>query len=199
MGITERRIRQKKEIRDNILSTSWRMVKDDGWQCLSIRKIADAIEYSVPVVYDHFENKEAILLEFSKKGFELLVKKLQQAKSGSDDPAEQLQAIADAYWAFALNNKEYYQLMFGIGMPCCEFEKCMPEKVVFRELVMEPIERLLERHKREDLNACFKYHAFWSVMHGLISIKLTGSSDFGEELNKCVLNDAIEGFIKNLE
>ncbi len=77
----------------------------------------------------------------------------------------------------------------------------MPEKVVFRELVMDPIERIIEKskNKREELNACFKYHAFWSVMHGLISIKLTGSSDFGEELNKCVLTDAIEGFIKNLE
>ena len=41
---------------------------------LSMRKIADAIEYSAPVVYDHFENKEAILFEISLQGFKLLQK-----------------------------------------------------------------------------------------------------------------------------
>ena len=39
-----------------------------------MRKIADAIEYSAPVVYDHFENKEAILFEISLQGFKLLQK-----------------------------------------------------------------------------------------------------------------------------
>jgi AcrR family transcriptional regulator len=74
MGITERRLRQKEEVRASILSTAWQMVREEGWQSLSLRKIADAIEYSVPVIYDHFENKEAIMLEFAKEGFQLLSK-----------------------------------------------------------------------------------------------------------------------------
>ena len=115
-GIIERRLRQKEEIRTNILATAWQMVKDEGWQSLSIRKIADAIEYSVPVIYDHFENKEAILLEFGKQGFDLLVKKLQHAKEKHTSPVQQLKAMADAYWSFAFRNKEYYQLMFSLGM-----------------------------------------------------------------------------------
>ncbi len=110
------------------------MVKEDGWQSLSIRKIAEAIEYSVPVIYDHFENKEAILLQFGKDGFGLLIRKLQQAKKKSTDPAEQLTAIADAYWNFAFKNKEYYQLMFGLGIECCETDKCIPEESVFRDI-----------------------------------------------------------------
>src|SRR5215467_1839662 len=114
MGITERRLRQKEEIITHILSTAWQMVKEDGWEAVSIRKIADAIEYSIPVIYDHFENKEAILWEFAKEGFRILSKKIQQAKEKSDNPREQLKAIADAYWNFAFRNKEYYQLMFGM-------------------------------------------------------------------------------------
>ena len=143
MGIAERRLRQKEEMRTAILATAWQMVKEDGWQSLSIRKIADAIEYSVPVIYDHFENKEAILLEFGKDGFGLLIRKIQQAKKKTADPAEQLKAMADAYWNFAFKNKEYYQLMFGLGMACCETEKCIPEESVFRNLVMEPIKAIL--------------------------------------------------------
>lgn len=199
MGIAERRLRQKEEIRASILATAWQLVKDEGWQSLSIRKIAEAIEYSVPVIYDHFENKEAILLQFGKDGFGLLIKKMQQAKKKSTDPAEQLKAIADAYWNFAYKNKEYYQLMFGLGIACCETDKCIPEKSAFRELVMEPINAILANNSKKDVNACLKYHTYWSVIHGLISIKMISYSEIADELNKMVLDDAIEGFIKNLE
>jgi AcrR family transcriptional regulator len=199
MGIAERRIRQKDEIRSSILETAWQIVKEEGWQSLSIRKIADAIEYSAPVIYDHFENKDCILFEFGKQGFALLVKKLQLAKSKSTNPSQQLKDISDAYWNFAFRNKEYYQLMFGLGIACCETDKCLPEKGVFRDLVMEPISAILSKNKKKDVNACLKYHTYWSVMHGLISIKMMSNADAVDDLNKMVLDDAIAGFIMNLE
>ena len=58
MGIAERKLRQKVEVKASILQAAWQLVEKEGWQSLSIRKIADAIEYSAPVIYDHFENKE---------------------------------------------------------------------------------------------------------------------------------------------
>jgi AcrR family transcriptional regulator len=199
MGIAERRLRQKDEVRCSILATAWQIVRQDGWQSLSIRRIADAIEYSVPVIYDHFQNKEAILLEFGKQGFALLTKKLQQAKTTTENPGEQLIAMADAYWSFAFKNQEYYQLMFGLGIAGCEAEKCIPERKVFRELVMNPIEIILKKHKNTQANACLKYHTYWSIIHGLISIKMMNNSDVSDELNKMVLDDALAGFVKNLE
>lgn len=199
MGIVERKLRQKEEVRAAILETAWQIVKKEGWQQLSIRKIADAIEYSVPVIYDHFENKEAILLEIGKQGFQLLSKKMQLAKDKHNDPAEQLKLMADAYWFFAFKNKEYYQLMFGLGMPCCEIEKNMPEKVYFRNLVMGPIDELIKKNKIPQTNACLKYHTFWSVIHGLISIKMMRGDEVADELNKMVMDDAVAGIIKNLE
>ena len=69
MGITERKLRQREEVRASILAAASKLVEKEGWQALSIRKIADAIEYSAPVIYDHFENKDALLLEFTKRGF----------------------------------------------------------------------------------------------------------------------------------
>jgi AcrR family transcriptional regulator len=198
MSIVERRLRQKEEIRSRILTTAWQMVKEDGWQSVSIRKIAEAIEYSVPVIYDHFENKEAILMEFGKEAFRLLSKKIQQAKEKSNNPAEQLKAIADAYWSFALRNKEYYQLMYGVGMLGCQIEKCFPERADFKNLVMEPIKAIVSKSKYSDANSFLKYYTFWSILHGLISIKSMRNSNVSDEVNKMVLDDAIEGFIKNL-
>ena len=86
MGITERRQRQKEEVRISILKAAWHLVESEGWQAVSIRKIADAIEYSIPVIYDHFENKEAIFLEFTKRGFQLLNEDIIKAGSVSNQP-----------------------------------------------------------------------------------------------------------------
>lgn len=199
MGITERRLREKEKVRSAILATAWQMVKEEGWQSLSIRRIADAIEYSAPVIYDHFDSKEAILFEFGKDGFRLLAKKVQQARDKFDDPAAQLKAIADAYWNFAFKHREYFQLMYGVGMAGCEIEKCFPERVDFRNLVMEPITAMVAKSKQPAANPCLKYYTFWSIIHGLISIKSMRNSNVSDEVNKMVLDDAIDGFIKNLE
>lgn len=199
MGTTERRLRQKEEVRSKILATAWQLVKEEGWQSLSIRKIADAIEYSAPVIYDHFANKEAILLELSREGFNLLVKKIAQAKKKSPDPAQQLMAMAHAYWNFAFKNREYYQLMFGLGIACSDNCNCVPEICQFRDLVVQPITAIMRDVDKSSEMACLKYHTFWSVMHGLISIKIMSRSDVSDELNLMVLDDAIGGFIKNLK
>ena len=199
MGITERRLRQKEETKSKILATAWQMARDEGWHSVSIRKIAEAIEYSVPVIYDHFENKEAILHEFSKEGFRLLAKKVQQAKEKYKNPADQLKAIADAYWNFAFKNKKHFQLMYGMGMVGCEIEKCFPERAGFRNLVTEPIQAIISKSRKPNANPCLKYYTFWSIIHGLISIRNMRNAGVSEEVNKMVLDDAIDGFIKNLE
>jgi len=196
MGIKERRQREKDEVRSIILAAAWKLVKEEGWQALSIRKIADAIEYSIPVIYDHFENKEAILHEFGEEGFNLLTKKIQKARDQHEDAASQLRAISEAYWNFALSNKEHYQLMYGVGMASCD--ECVHQKVRFRNLVTEPITRLITKGKQTDTNVCLKYHTFWSILHGLISIRMMRSSDASDQLNSVVVKDAVEGFIKNL-
>ena len=90
MGIVERKIRQKEEVRTAILNAAWQTVTEEGWQALSIRKIAEAIEYSVPVIYDHFANKEAILYELTKQGFQLLNQQLIKARKRSTIPEKQL-------------------------------------------------------------------------------------------------------------
>ena len=97
MGIAERRYRQKEEVKSLILETAWKMILEEGYPALSIRKVADAIEYSVPVIYSHFEGKDAILKEFVQKGYELLVKDLKQAKEQHPNACAQLEAMAMAY------------------------------------------------------------------------------------------------------
>ena len=88
--------------------------------------------------------------------------------------------------------------MYGQGMPGCEIEKCFPERADFRKLVMDPIMAIISKRKHSDVNPCLKYYTFWSILHGLISIKSMRNPNASDEVNKLVMDDAIEGFIKNL-
>ena len=202
MGIVERKERQKKEVRDSILISAWQLVNEEGWQNLSIRKIADAIEYSVPVVYDHFENKEAILTVFNRQGFQLLGDKLREAKEMYIDPKRQLEAIAYAYWEFAFEQKAFYQLMFGLGMPGCESLATVPELTAFIEVINTTIQQIINEGNYKEANLRLKVHSFWSMIHGLVSINLMVPPSPGnvtqEQMNKMVLSDFIKGFLKGL-
>jgi AcrR family transcriptional regulator len=204
MGIVERKERQRKEVRDSILQSAWQLVNEEGWQNLSIRKIADAIEYSVPVVYDHFENKEAILSEFNHKGFKLLGGQISEAKNSETLPSKQLEAIAYAYWDFAFNNKEYYQVMYGLGMPTCESLERVPELAAFITVIFSTIDELIKLGNKENENTWLKVHSFWSMIHGLVSINLIAPpvAHMGmtvDEMNKMILSDFIKGFLRGLE
>lgn len=195
MGITERKQRQREEVRTGILEAAWKLVNEEGWHALSIRKIADAIEYSVPVVYDHFENKDAIIAEFNKKGFELLGNELRDVRAPYREPEEQLEAIGTGYWDFAFRNRQYYQLMFSLGVPTCESARKIPEVSACMDVIQCTIRQIIEKYQNRLADPYLKFHAFLSMIHGLVSINMIGPAN-KEDLNRLVLKDLITGFIK---
>ena len=198
MASKDRILRLKEETRANILDAALQIVKEEGWQALSMRKIADVIEYTAPIIYEYFSNKEAILLELTRKGYLILAKDLREAKSKHRLPAKQLEAMWEAYWNFAFANKELYQGMFGVTTNCaCEMVNNLSEADLPWDIITEVIGELMGITDMESETICTKYYTFWSVVHGLISINLLsrGSSD---EVNRLVLKDAIGGIIRNL-
>lgn len=202
MGITDRKIRQKEEVRVSILDAAWEMVVTEGWQSFSIRKIADAIEYSVPVIYSHFENKDAILLEFSRKGFRLLAENLAAAKAGKPNPAEEIRAMGRAYWQFAFTNKEYYQLMFGLGIPTCDTVSKIPAMLDFNQVITSSIVAMVPAGKKPSFDPFLKYQSFWSMLHGLVSINMVVREDGSghhDGLPEKVLEDVMCSFIRGIE
>lgn len=198
MASKDRIARIKEETRVNILEASLKIVKEEGWQALSMRKIADVIEYTAPIIYEYFSNKEAILLELTRQGYLKLSKQLQEAKDKHTSPALQLEEMWLTYWNFAFANKEIYQGMFGITTNCsCEMVNQLPEADYPWEIIASSISDLMGIENMESDVICTKYYTFWSVVHGLVSINLLdrGNSD---EINKQVLRDAITGIIKSI-
>jgi AcrR family transcriptional regulator len=196
MGSKERISRQKEETRANILKAAREIVKEEGWQGLSMRKIADKIEYTAPIIYEYFSNKEAILQELTCKGFGILTKDLEAAKAESKDAAEQLEAMWLAYWNFALKNKEMYQLMYGVEMTCCAQRNTVTDEPY--TLISNVIAELMEEANPKPEVIKQKYFTFFSVIHGLISINIVGNG-LSDEINKQILKDAISGIIRYIK
>ncbi len=197
MGSKDRILRLKEDTRANILDAALKIAKQEGWQSLSMRKIADAIEYTAPIIYEYFANKEAILLELTKKGFSILTCQIQNARDQHLLPARQLEAMWFAYWDFAFAEKELYQVMFGIEVNCCELARILPESEGPADLICDVIVALMAPTVPTEEDLCTKYYTFWSVIHGLISINIVrrGRSD---EVNQEVLKIAIGGIIRSI-
>jgi AcrR family transcriptional regulator len=197
MGSKDRIHRLKEQTRVNILDAAHDIVKDEGWQALSMRKIADKIEYTAPIIYEYYANKEAILLELTKKGFVLLAERMKEARDRHTGLADQIEAMWLAYWNFAFQETEYYQLMFGVEMNCCMMDEILPAGSTPYDIASAPIAELMGISDPEDDLVCTKFYTYWSIIHGLISINIVrkGASD---EINRQILKDAIAGITRSL-
>lgn len=165
---------------------------------MSIRKIADAINYSVPVIYKHFENKEAIVEYFSKQGFIQLADDLNHATKDIADCDHRLREIASAYWQFAHKNTQHYRIMFGLGIPACETINSSDEMKASTACMIEAIDMALRTYNNEHIDKYLKLKTFWSMLHGFIAIDLLSNNEILELPPDTVL-DAVDGFIYTLK
>jgi AcrR family transcriptional regulator len=111
MGIAERKHRQKQALRERILDASREIVMREGFAALSMRKIAEAIEYSPATLYLHFESRDDIARALCAEGYEQLLADI-APHAQIAEPQARLRAIAHAYVAFGLANRETYRLIF---------------------------------------------------------------------------------------
>ncbi len=91
MGSKQRRQRERQELRQAILAAARDIAAREGWQAVTIRKVAEAIEYTPPIIYEYFASKEALLFELLREGF-WQVGQIIQAIQARGGPAENVLA-----------------------------------------------------------------------------------------------------------
>jgi AcrR family transcriptional regulator len=198
MGSKERMLRVKESTRASIVEAAHAIVKEEGCQALSMRKIAEKIEYTAPMIYEYYANKDAILLELTRKGFQLLGEQMLAAREAEATPEKQLEALWLAYWNFAFAEKEYYQLMFGVEVSCCMMDTIIDYESTPYAIATKPIMEMMGMDDPDNDRICTKYHTYWSIIHGLVSINIVrkGASD---QVTRQVLMDAITGITRSLK
>jgi AcrR family transcriptional regulator len=121
MGVRERRQRERQELRRAILDTAREIAAAEGWAAVTIRRVAEKIEYSPPVIYEHFSSKEEIVVELLREGFRRMLGEMRAARDARKDPVQSLLAIGRAYWSFSVAHPEMHLGMHGETA----FEACM--------------------------------------------------------------------------
>jgi AcrR family transcriptional regulator len=112
MPVTERRARRRLALRESILEAAQTIVRDEGLRSLTMRRIAEAVDYAPASLYAHFENREALLAELCRQGMASLRIALEGAIAGVRDPRARLEALAHGYVRYALDRPETFRLMF---------------------------------------------------------------------------------------
>ena len=184
MGITERREREREEVRGRILDAARELFARDGYEAVTMRKIAEAIEYSPTAIYLHFKDKESLVRELCLTDFDALARAFQRI-AREPDPLERLRKVGLAYADFALEHPNHYRLMFMTPHPGdvkdeeeTAKRKGNPEADAYAFLVAtvaEAIEKGLLRPELKDPNLVAQ--AAWAGVHGVVSLHVAKGED----------------------
>lgn len=182
MGIQERRDRERQEVRDKILDAARELFASQGYDAVTMRGIAEKIEYSPTAIYLHFADKEALLHEICDADFRALARSF-QAIGRISDPIERLRAIGLAYSDFGLTHPNHYRLMFMTPHPPVTgddvtLRKGNPEEDAYAFLRATIVEALAAgRFRPEFTDAEELSQIVWAGVHGVVSLWIAKRND----------------------
>jgi len=168
LGIAERKGRERAEREHRIVAAARVIAEREGWDAVTIRRLADEIEYSQPVLYSHFENRDAIVAAVAVQGFEEITVALRKAASESTGRRNALKNVAMAYLAFALGHPALYDAMF-----------VLPTNLRFAEAGTRPelragFEALAAVVTPFCVDVAVVTETFWAALHGLAELERSG-------------------------
>lgn len=177
MGPTERREREKQEVRRKILDAARELFARHGFDAVTMRKIAEKIEYSPTAIYLHFKDKDELIQELCENDFYAFSIRFASINA-IEDPTERLRAAGEAYIAFALEHPNHYRLMFMTPKPVKPNEKALERKgnpredayAFLRDTIQEAL--ALGRIRRELGDAEVVAQTVWAGIHGVISLEI---------------------------
>lgn len=193
MGIAERKEREKKEMRDNILKAAMTLFVEEGFDNVSLRKIASKIQYSPSTIYLYFEDIESIFFELHNEGFHRLYDR-QLSVQHIADPVDRLVAHGRVYLEFAMAEPEYYNIMFMLHAPVEKIQDFKDWKEGDRsfEILCHNIRQCRDAGYFSGQKIEQVAFFFWSLVHGMASLQLRLGPYMDEMLN-CNRTDLFAG------
>ena len=147
MGIKERQVRDREAVRRSILDAARELFVAEGFQNVSIRKIAERIEYSPAAIYGYFPSKDDIFFALAEEGFRLLGDPARVRHDPELQHATALERVRAVFWRlyeFSREQPQYFALMF--------VDRSVPR--ISREYERFAFAREMKQHIVEELQAC---------------------------------------------
>ena len=180
MGIDERKGRELAKRESRIVAAARAIAEREGWDAVTIRRLAGEIEFSQPVLYSHFENRNAIIAAVAVEGFKEITVTLGKAAERSTG-RNALRKVATAYLAFARRHPALYEAMF-----------VLPTNLRFAEAGTRPelhaaFEALAAVITPFCINVEDATETFWAALHGLAELERSGRIRPGMRDNRIAL------------
>ena len=198
MGVRERRTREKEELRRKILDAARELFVNKGYENVSMRKVADKIEYSPTTIYLYFKNKAELLDCVCDETHVNLLNTLKTLFKDLSDPVETLRKCARTYAEFGLKYPEDYKLTF-ILRPQYQRDLGLPEGSAATKMfdyLHAVVKECIQQKKFRQVDVEATGQAVWSAVHGVTSLIIT-FSDFPwvdkDKLITHVIDTMIEG------
>ncbi len=208
MGTKERRERERLETRDLILDAARELFLSEGYERVSMRRLAEKIEYSPTAIYVHFVDKEELFRELCHRDFARLAEALQQI-GNQPDPVERLRQLGRGYIEFGVQYPNHYKLMFMTPHPCDGLDerdrevKGNPEKDAYAFLKLTVQAAIDGGRLRPELNdAELVAQTLWAGVHGVISLHIAKHDDYWvewrplEQRAQTMLDAVLNGMLK---
>jgi AcrR family transcriptional regulator len=183
MGIKERREREKSETRDKILDAARELFVSEGYEGVSMRKVAERIEYSPTAIYVHFADKKELFHELCRQDFARLQEVVAVAEMPTD-PIERLRQIGRNYVQFGMSFPNHYVFMFMTPHPPHEPDKedreimGNPEVDAYALLKWAVEAAIKARCFREEVqDAELVSQTLWAAVHGVVSLNIAKCKD----------------------
>lgn len=173
MGITDRKEREKLEMKRLIIEAAMKAFLEEGYEKTSIRNIADKIEYSPGTIYLYYKDKDELLYEVQREAFGKLYEAF-VLHAPSKSPWKRLEQLSHAYMNFSREHPDLYDLMFIIRAPMNKVEEKAGWEngdACFNYLmacVSDCIDKKLLRYTDNRVAAL----SIWSFIHGLVSLNI---------------------------
>jgi AcrR family transcriptional regulator len=178
---SERREREKQELRQTILAAAQDLFLTHGYEGLSMRLVAEKIGYTPTTIYLYFEDKDDLLFAVMDQAYDRFTADLEAAYRSTDDPLQRLRNLAQAYIRFALQNQEAYQMIF---MQRPDF--LMKWKSGTKEpraaslyILKEAIQQAQEVGVISAGDVGLQSDVFWAAVHGAASLAIVMPELFG--------------------
>lgn len=149
-----------------IVVTARAIAEREGWPAVTVRRLADAIGYSQPVLYQHFpQGRQQIVSAVARTGFAELARMV--SVPGDQPRAEVIVATARAYLRFAGEHTALYQAMFEMPSHTPFASEETPDELrqAFGALVA-----LMRESEDAEVHA----ELFWSMLHGIATLERDG-------------------------
>ena len=199
MGLKERHGRERETVYRTILDAARELFVSDAYQEVSIRKIAERIEYSPAAIYSYFPSKDDIFFALAEEGFRLLFTTGGTPRSASADPLDELRRMFGHYYEFSKSHPEYFALMF-LDRSVPRISRDWERFGFVGEMKHDMVVRIGTAIERGALPAGTSPHTVFRILltaiHGAATLRLCDRLAPGEDadaLARATLETAIQG------